>query len=180
MTFRNRASISFRPYPAPPPTPTTVSPTDRPTRSGFSPAVLGSAGDRQRNKSWLRPSVRVMLGFLVNSETRHKGGSEQPNLGMGFLVNSETRHRGTRVITGYRSHSKLTGIHSVCVPGSPRCLFTGIHSQSVSQPVDARLHRKRRVFSYRSAVSIRCTGSGYSSIVNPQTRLRHGHRLLEV
>ena len=36
-----------------------------------------------------------ILGFLVNSETRHRG-SEQPNLGtLGFLVNSETRHRGS-------------------------------------------------------------------------------------
>ena len=34
-----------------------------------------------------------VLGFLVNSETRHRG-SEQPSL-LGFLVNSETRHRGS-------------------------------------------------------------------------------------
>ena len=35
-------------------------------------------------------TVKRILGFLVNSETRHRG-SEQPRI-WGFLVNSETRH----------------------------------------------------------------------------------------
>ena len=41
------------------------------------------------------------LGFLVNSETRHRG-SEQ--LSLGFLINSETRHlwgeRTTKLLVG--------------------------------------------------------------------------------
>jgi hypothetical protein len=54
-----RAPVTFRQVSSFPHTPATFSPTDRPTRSGFSPAVLGSAGDRQRYKSWVRPRARA-------------------------------------------------------------------------------------------------------------------------
>jgi hypothetical protein len=52
--FGRAPRVTFRQVSSSPHHPPTFSPTDRPTRSGFSPAVLGSAGDRQRNKSWLR------------------------------------------------------------------------------------------------------------------------------
>ena len=41
--------------------------TDRPTRSGFSPAPRGSAGDRQRLPSWLQPGVFLPANLKIEA-----------------------------------------------------------------------------------------------------------------
>ena len=78
-----RAPVTFRQVSSFPPHPT-FSPTDRPTRSGFSPAVLGSAGDRQRNKSWGRPG-RVSwfaAGAAPSSSSSAQLGEKRPTAPM--------------------------------------------------------------------------------------------------
>ena len=52
--------VSFRQRFVPGPTPR-PSPTDRPTRSVFSPAPRGSVFDRQRLPSWLQPGSRPVI-----------------------------------------------------------------------------------------------------------------------
>ena len=116
------------------------SPTDRPTRSGFSPAPRGSAGDRQRLPSWLQPG---------NSKYDRRAKIESQD-----LVFSSSR-RDTHVGKLGRSYKwEQSHTQSNQVPVSPRAKFPGYHKEGAGPGCGAPRVSRQRSLSPGASITV--------------------------